>query len=93
MLPCCGVIANECRRDFMDGLGRGRRADAIDGKRADLTDVGGVVEHSGSDDFGELKGLIDELKGGNQHIIKVSRFTPQIKYPQKHVASRVVALL
>jgi hypothetical protein len=53
--------------------------DAIDRERTDLTDVGGVVEHTGGDDFVELKRLIDELEGGDQHTLKVSRFAAQIK--------------
>ena len=53
--------------------------DALDGERAYLADVGGVVKHTGSDDFVELKGLIDELERGNQHIVKGSRFVAQIK--------------
>ncbi len=56
--------------------------DAFDGQGADLADVGGVVEHAGSDGFVELKGLVDELEGGDQHTIKGSRFAAQIKWPR-----------
>ena len=50
--------------------------DAFHRQRTDLTDVGGVVQHTGSDGFIELKRLIDELERGNQHIVKGSRFPP-----------------
>jgi hypothetical protein len=67
--------------------------DAIDREWAYLADVGSVVEDAGSDDFVELKGLVDELERGNQHRVKGSRFAAQIKWSEKHVALRVVALL
>jgi hypothetical protein len=53
---------------------------AFDRKRAHLPDVGGIVEHAGSNGLIELKRLIDELEGSNQHILKGSRFAPQIKH-------------
>jgi hypothetical protein len=52
---------------------------AFDGKRADLADIGGIVEDTGGKGFVKLKGLIDELDRGNQHIVKGSRFRAQIK--------------
>src|SRR5271168_2737323 len=55
--------------------------DTFDRKRTYLPDVGGVVEHAGSNGLIELKRLIDELERGYQHIVKGSRFAPQIKYP------------
>lgn len=54
-------------------------SNAIDRQRTYLPDVGGVVKHAGSDDLVELQRLIDELKRGNQHTVKVSRFAAQIK--------------
>jgi hypothetical protein len=53
--------------------------DAVDGEGAYLADVGGVVEYTGSNDLVELKRLVDELEGGNEHDIKVSRFAAQRK--------------
>lgn len=53
--------------------------DAIDRQRSHLPDVGGIVQYTGSNDFIELKRLINELERGNQHTIKGSRFAAQIK--------------
>jgi hypothetical protein len=52
---------------------------AFDRKRTYLPDIGSVIEHAGSEYLIELKRLIDELEGSNQHIIKGSRFASQIK--------------
>jgi hypothetical protein len=51
---------------------------AINRQRSYLPNIGGIVQYTGGNDLIELKGLIDELEGGNQHDIKVSRFTAQI---------------
>src|SRR5207302_2291695 len=62
---------------------------ALDRKRTDLADVGGVFQHTGSNRLLELKGLIDELQRGNQYSVKVSRFGAQIKQSQitRHLAN------
>ncbi len=52
---------------------------ALHWKRTNLPDVGGIVQHTGSNRLIELKRLINELDRGNQHKIKVSRFAAQIK--------------
>ena len=51
----------------------------IDRQRPNLTNVRSVVQHTGSNHFIKLKRFINELERGNQHNIKVSRFSPQIK--------------
>ena len=56
---------------------------ALHRKRAYLPDVRGIVQHTGSNRLIELKRLINELDRSNQHDVKVSRFAPQIKQPQK----------
>jgi hypothetical protein len=53
--------------------------DAIDGEGTHLTDVGGIIERTGSNDLAELKRLVDELEWGNQHGIKGSRFASRRK--------------
>jgi hypothetical protein len=65
---------------------------AIDRQRSYLPDIGGIVQHTGSNDLIELKRFIDELERGNQHNIKVSRFAAQINSPGKDVTSQAVAL-
>jgi hypothetical protein len=45
---------------------------AFDRKRTDLADVGGVVQHTGSDGLLELKRLIDKLERGNQHKLRLA---------------------
>lgn len=52
---------------------------AFDRQRTHLPNVGGIVQHTGSNRLIELKRLINELEGGNQHKVKVSRFAAQIK--------------
>ena len=47
--------------------------------RTHLPDIGGIVEHTGSNRLIELKRLIGKLERGNQHGVKVSRFVAQIK--------------
>jgi hypothetical protein len=44
---------------------------AGDGERADLGDVGGVVERAGKDGFREEEGLFFELEGGDEHTLRV----------------------
>ena len=56
---------------------------ALHRKRTHLANVGGIVQHTGSDRFIEFKRLINELDRGNQHKVKVSRFGAQIKQAQK----------
>ncbi len=56
---------------------------ALHRKRTHLSDVGGIVQHTGSNRLIELKRLINELDWGNQHKVKVSRFAAQIKQPKK----------
>ena len=62
---------------------------ALDGKGADLANVGGIVQHTGSNGLLELEGLVDKLERGNQHEVKVSRFGAQSKRPQitRHFAN------
>lgn len=48
-------------------------------KRTDLADIGGKVQGTGRYGLIELKGLVDKLDRGNQHIVKRSRFAAEIK--------------
>lgn len=52
---------------------------AFDRERTYLPDVRRIIEHAGSKDLIELKRLIDELEGSNQHSVKGSRFASRIK--------------
>jgi hypothetical protein len=52
-------------------------------KRTNLTDVGSILQNTGSNRFIELQRLINELDRGNQHKVKVSRFAAQIKYSRE----------
>jgi len=40
------------------------------GKRANLRDIGGVVQRSGRDRFVEEERLVFELEGGDEHMVK-----------------------
>jgi hypothetical protein len=53
--------------------------DAVDGEWTYLTDVGGIIERTGSNNLVELKWFVDELERGNQHAIKGSRFAARRK--------------
>jgi len=53
--------------------------DSVDWQWPYLSNIRGIVQHTGINDFAELKRLIDELEWGDQHIVKGSRLGPQVK--------------
>jgi hypothetical protein len=65
---------------------------AFDGERANLVDVGGVVQGTGGDGLVELKRLIDELERGDQHVFKGSRLGEEVNWVGYSQASQSVVV-